>query len=48
MRSRCRERPRRGAFFAATDLLLGVAAALYLVTLLLVGLLPKQARQADH
>jgi len=37
-----------GAFFAATDLVLGVAAALYVVTLLLVGLLPKQARQAGH
>jgi hypothetical protein len=37
-----------GAFFSAAQLVIAIAAALYLVTLLLVGLLPRHAQQAGH
>ncbi len=37
-----------GAFFSGAQLVIAIAAALYLVTLLLVGLLPRHAQQAGH
>src|ERR1700760_118086 len=39
--------PTTGSYFAAAELVFGVAAGLDLLTLLLVGLLPRQAQQAD-
>lgn len=36
-----------GSYFAAAELVFGIAAGLYLLTLLLVGLLPKHAQQAS-
>lgn len=36
------------AYFAGAELVIAVAAGLYLVTVLLVGLLPKHTRQAAH
>jgi hypothetical protein len=37
-----------GAYFAGAELVIAVAAGLYLVTVLLVGLLPKHTQQAAH
>ncbi|MDT7554754.1 MAG: hypothetical protein QOI16_3290, partial [Pseudonocardiales bacterium] len=37
-----------GAFFSGAQLVIVIAAALYLGTLLLVGLLPRNAQQAGH
>jgi hypothetical protein len=37
-----------GAYFAGAELVIAVAAGLYLVTVLLVGLLPKHTQQAEH
>jgi NhaP-type Na+/H+ or K+/H+ antiporter len=34
------------SYFAAAELVFGIAAGLYLLTLLLVGLLPRHAQQA--
>jgi EmrB/QacA subfamily drug resistance transporter len=38
--------PTAGSYFAAAELVFGIVAGLYFLTLLLVGLLPKHARQA--
>jgi hypothetical protein len=37
-----------GSFFTGAELVIAIAAALYLITLLLVGLLPPNARQLEH
>jgi hypothetical protein len=37
-----------GAFLAGAELVIAVAAALYVITLLLVGLLPRHTQQAEH
>jgi EmrB/QacA subfamily drug resistance transporter len=37
-----------GSFFAGAELVIAVAAALYLLTLPLVGLLPRHTQQAEH
>jgi EmrB/QacA subfamily drug resistance transporter len=37
-----------GSFFAGAELVIGIAAGLYLVTLLLVGLLPRHTGQLGH
>jgi EmrB/QacA subfamily drug resistance transporter len=37
-----------GSFFAGAELVIAVAAALYVITLLLVGLLPRHTQQAEH
>jgi len=39
--------PSAHSYFAAAELVFGIAAGLYLLTLLLVGLLPKHAQQSD-
>jgi EmrB/QacA subfamily drug resistance transporter len=38
--------PSAGSYFAAAELVFGITAGLYVLTLLLVGLLPKHAQQA--
>jgi EmrB/QacA subfamily drug resistance transporter len=38
--------PTAGSYFAAAELVFGIAAGLYLLTLLLVGLLPKHSQRA--
>jgi MFS family permease len=38
--------PTAGSYFAAAELVFGIAAALYILTLLLVGLLPRHAQRA--
>ena len=37
-----------GAFLAGAELVIAVAAALYVLTLPLVGLLPRHTQQAEH
>lgn len=40
--------PTAGSYFAAAELVFGIAAGLYFLTLLLVFLLPKHAQQAHR
>jgi hypothetical protein len=37
-----------GSFFTGAQLVIAIAAVLYVATLLLVGLLPRNAQQAGH